>query len=203
MAIQEVHHMTQQQLLAEIEAYIDAVYTGADMDLYAAMGSCDGMPRVYRSVGRAAEDDDECMLAASCELAAPLEPEVDACKNLTLDEALDQLEEGFSETLLHLIDASGMTDAQCYKKANIDRKLFHKIRTNKLYKPSKPTVLAFALALQLSLEDTKELLAKAGYALSHASKFDIIVEFCIQHGLYNVYEVNEILLKFDQGLIGM
>lgn len=203
MAIQEVHHMTQQQLLAEIEAYIDAVYTGSDWDLDAAIESCDGMPRVYRSVGRAAEDDDECMLAASCELAAPLEPEVDACKNLTLDEALDQLEEGFSETLLHLIDASGMTDAQCYKKANIDRKLFHKIRTNKLYKPSKPTVLAFALALQLSLEDTKELLAKAGYALSHASKFDIIVEFCIQHGLYNVYEVNEILLKFDQGLIGM
>lgn len=129
-------------------------------------------------------------------------PAPHAIKAGSLDDALARMEAGFSETLLHMIDASGMTDAECYKKANIDRKLFHKIRTNRLYKPSKPTVIAFALALELSLDDTRDLLAKAGYALSHASRFDIIVEYCIQHGQYNVFEINEILFAFDQNLIG-
>lgn len=121
--------------------------------------------------------------------------------SISLSDALSGMDESFSEMVLRKIDERGMTDAQCYKKAEIDRKLFSKLRGNRLYKPSRQTAVALAIALELSLEETKELLMKAGFALSHSSKFDIIIEYFISRGNYNRFEINEALYEFDQQLI--
>lgn len=120
----------------------------------------------------------------------------------SLDERMEQLDEPFNATLLRLIDAKGKTDAQVYRRANIDRKLFSKIRTGKGYTPGKRTILALAIALELTLEETDDLLKRAGYALSHSRKFDVIVEFFIVSGIYDVFEINQVLFQYDQPLLG-
>lgn len=119
-----------------------------------------------------------------------------------LDDLIDDLDEPFNTTLLKLIDAKGKTDSEVYKRANIDRKLFSKIRTGKGYMPSKRTILALAVSLELNLEETGDLLERAGYALSHSQKFDVIVEFFIVNGKYDIFEINEVLFKYDQPLLG-
>ena len=169
-------YATGNKLFADIAAYIDDHYVDAHTD-----------PRRerMRRIG----------VVESRVLTAPMAAS-------GLDEALAHLDAGFSETLLKLIDRSGKKDAEIYRKANVDRRLFSKIRNNPDYKPSKPTAVAFAIALELSLPETRDLIARAGYALNPSSKFDVIIEYFIMQRDYDIFKINEALFAFDQSLLG-
>ena len=192
--------LTGKKLFRDVQEYIDDVYAATHFnrnlehsrerlwrhDEDAALSLDREIASAY---GRASKPDEAAMPLPSA--AAP-----------DWEKMLKQTDEGFSEALLRLIDERGMTDAQCYKRANVDRKLFSKIRSNPAYRPSKPTVFAFAVALELSLPETKSLLTKAGFALSHSSRFDIILEYFIKKRSFNIFEINEVLFQFDMPLLG-
>jgi O-acetyl-ADP-ribose deacetylase (regulator of RNase III) len=131
-----------------------------------------------------------------------IEESVAVPASANLDDIIGQLDEPFSAALLRLIDTTGKKDSDVYRRANIDRRLFSKIRSNENYTPSKPTVLAFAVALELTLEQTSDLLERAGFALSHSRRFDVIVEYFIKSRKYDIFQINEVLFSYDQPLLG-
>jgi len=131
-------------------------------------------------------------------LPKPAEP----AKSQSLTQWLEQTDAGFSETLLKLIDRTGKKDSEIYNKANISRQHFSKIRNNPAYNPTKTTAVAFAIALELDLEQTRDLIGRAGYALTRSSKFDLIIMYFIENRNYNLYDINMALFEFDQSLLG-
>lgn len=187
-----------EKLFTDIAAYIDDHYVGEHTDMRKEKARKMSLAPDEICESRPIEGAFENVYGSAIKGATPMA----SMSAHTLDEAVSKLDESFSEMLLRKIDERGITDVQCYKKANIDRKLFSKIRGDIHYKPSKSTVLAFAIALELSLDETNEMLMKAGFALSHSNKFDVIVEFFISNGNYDIFEINEALFAFDQNLLG-
>lgn len=184
-----------EKLFASVASYIDAHYVETktreeyrvsarrefrrrrdDYETFVGMAVCEPMP--------------------CCTMPAP------APKTASLDDLLANTDAGFSETLLKLIDESGKKDSQVYKKANISKQHFSKIRNNPHYKPTKATAIALAVALELNLEETRDLIGRAGYALTNSSKFDVIIMYFIEQGRYNVVEINCVLFEHDQSLLG-
>ena len=185
------------KLFADIAEYIDDNYVEAYRDSYR-----ERMRRIKQLEWVESKSHED---MADYTVAAPMAmPSPRVCESAkdNLDDWLGNLDAGFSETLLKLIDRSGKKDSEIYKKANVDRKLFSKIRNNPHYKPSKSTALAFAIALELDLDETKDLIGRAGYALSHSSMFDVIIEFFIKQKRDNINEINMVLFDRDQSLLG-
>ena len=118
--------------------------------------------------------------------------------NRKIADLMDQMEETFSQKLLRMITERGLSDSEAYTKAYVDRRHFSKIRNDEFYSPNKKTVLAFAIALELTLDEAKDLLACAGFALSRSSKVDIIVAYFLQNKIYDMFEINEILDAYGQ-----
>ena len=190
-----------EKLFQSVESYIDEHYIQQKkLEEYGFARDAEIEPTLrYQRRMRNMEAQEKSMAMEICDAApAPMA----AFSMDDLHELLERTDDGFSETLLKLIDRSGRKDSEVYKRANIDRKLFSKIRSNPNYQPSKPTVLAFAIALELDLEETEMLLSRAGLALSHANKQDIVVEFFIKSKNYDIFELNSVLFALDLSPLG-
>lgn len=197
------------KLYANIQAFIDDAYIGPDYEKSESLRRVDNVRPCIAPVSAPPKPKSEAKRPSLFSGKQAKEAAVDAvyledaCAPApSLDDYLNQIDEGFRDMLLRKIDERHMTDAECYKRANIDRKLFNKIKNQADYRPGKSTVVALAVALRLPLEEIREMLMKAGFSFTHSSKFDLIVEYYITRGNYDIFEINQALFAFDQKLLG-
>ena len=193
------------KLFKEVTSYIDDVYVDEQYDprreAQRSVRFREKMPSAANALFRRTHREDTARNETIFSDAAAPMP-VETAGGADLQDMLSHVDEGFGQMLLRKIDEKGITDAACYKRANVDRRLFNKIKNNPAYRPSKQTALAFAIALELPMAEAKELLMKAGYALSHSSKADIVVEYCIKTGNYNLIDINQVLFQLDLQPLG-
>ena len=184
------HEMNVYLVVYDADSYEISQSLKSELDSY--------IERVYNQ-----EDEDEGWLtskSADCSIAFS---KCCSMESSSLDDYFDNLDKGFSDTLFDYIDKKGMTDVEAYKRSNVSRKVFSKIKCTKNYTPSKITAVSFAIGLHLSLEETEHLLSTAGMCLSRSSKFDVIIEYFVKTGKYkDIHEVNEVLYQYDQVLLG-
>ena len=178
-----------EKLFSQVASYIDQNYVDA------CEVETEGVTRRIRDARR--RPAMECAVFEEKCMAPMAMPKVQS-----LADALKEADMGFSEALLKLIDKCGKKDSEIYKKAHISKQHFSKIRNNPHYQPTKPTAIAFALALELDVEATKELIGRAGYTLSKSSYFDLIIQYFIEQGNFDIVEINIALYEFDQALLG-
>lgn len=183
-------------LKRDIDAYLERGYIPAN--IFHAMAQKRDL--AARSIQRDVQDHEKMHMESVPLAEASAEYIPETCKSLS--DIIGNLDMNFSEMLLKLIDERHMTDAQCYKAANIDRRLFSKIRNDSSYHPTKRTCIAFAIALKLDLDSMQVLLRSAGYTLTHSSRFDVIIEYFVTHGIYDIYVINDTLFEYDEVLLG-
>ena len=208
--------MADQKLIDEVGRYIDKYYEPVKDDIKMDKEMLSIFDKITRFRKKRAEEkalqEQQIQESSQIEESAPEEFDVSTMQktkikkgmsstmsvNRNIDNLMDQLEETFSQRLLRMIDERGMTDSEAYTKAYVDRRHFSKIRKDVNYAPNKKTVLAFTIALELSLDEAKDLLASAGFALSRSSKTDIIVAYFLQNKIYDMFEINDVLDAYGQ-----
>lgn len=208
--------MVDQKLIDEVGKYIDKYYEPVKDDIKMDREMISIFDKITRFRKKRAEEkalqEQQIQESSQIEKSAPEEFDVSTMQktkikkgmsstmsvNRNIDNLMDQLEETFSQRLLRMIDERGMTDSEAYTKAYVDRRHFSKIRKDVNYVPNKKTVLAFTIALELSLDEAKDLLASAGFALSRSSKTDIIVAYFLQNKIYDMFEINDVLDAYGQ-----